>query len=216
MTTTVLPVTADTDIFQEAPTTNRSTLTSSGMGEYNGQVWLFRGLWQFAGLNDGTIPSSDIVSSAILTLTTATDASANARNHRIFRLVRSDAVIAQATWNIYKTGSNWSTAGAFHADDCEQTDIGLVNMANNVAANTAVNFTLGIAAIQAIVSGEWASNILFGKVDTESNDCYLYHSKEAATEAYRPYLTITHTMPKPYRTRRGINLLGRQGRRLVF
>jgi hypothetical protein len=37
-----------------------------------------------------------------------------------FELLERDWIEVEATWNIWKVANNWSTAGALHANDCEQ------------------------------------------------------------------------------------------------
>ena len=54
-----------------------------------------------------------LVSSAILYIRmTSGDAAAKNRQVTTYRLLRGDWVEAQATWTVYKTGSNWTTVGA--------------------------------------------------------------------------------------------------------
>ena len=216
MPTVVLPVTLDTFIIASNPTNSLDTEVYIGTGEDNTATGAIRrSIIQCSGLTDGTIPATATITSAILTLTVHLDTSTNARTHRWYRMIRPDIDITTATWNIYKTGSNWGTAGGFNATDCEQTDICSKALANNLSVNSAQDFTLTTSAIQEIVRGTWGANFLLGKADTELNDGYTWHSSEASTAGYRPYITVIYTLA-PYRTHRGINLLGRHGRRLVY
>lgn len=197
MTLATITAAADAFLYIQNPTTHYGTNTYFAIGEDNtGSNYKFRSLLQFTGLDDGvTVPGNAAINAATLVITTSADRSSNARDHAIYRIKRADTNITQCTWNVYKTGSSWSTAGAFGLDDCEQTEIGYVNMANNVANNTAVNITLDAASIQEIVSGVWDSNILLGMADTETDDCYYYHSVEGTTPSYRPYMIVNYSLP---------------------
>ena len=107
-------------------------------------------------------------------------------------LNRTDWVETQATWNIYKTGSNWTTAGG----DYNATVI------DSIPHNTAINnwdyWTLQGTGADNPLTKTWGDdlNILI-KVDSEnrtfySNNCYF--SKNYTTDTTkRPYIEITYS-----------------------
>ena len=182
--------TADTRIAENAATTNYSTGTVIYVGESNAAAALSRSLLQFPGLTNGTVPSDATITSVSLFLKISGENSSNARTFRVYRSKR-DVNISQCTWNIWKTGSNWATAGGFNADDCEQTDIGTCEFG---ASDTGwKEFPLTPSAIQAIVNGSWSTPTLFIKCDTESSDQYIFVSSEGETGTDRPYIVVNYT-----------------------
>jgi len=183
--------TLDTRISQNAATTNFSTGTEVYIGESDVAAALSRGLYQFPGLSNGTIPPSSIVTSASIFIKVKEDRSSNARTLSAYRSKR-DVVISQATWNIWKTGSNWATAGGFHADDCEQTSIGDVSVGASVAPGTWIEIPLNANAILAIVNGTWTTPTFLLKVDTENADQYLYYASDTVTSTDRPYIVVNY------------------------
>lgn len=174
----------DTFIRQEGATTNFGTSGALYIGEYNAGDELDRALIQF---DLTTLPDAAVISAATLTLRIGEDYSSNARTVRVFRLKRA-WVETQATWNIYSTGNNWSTAGGFHTDDCEQTDIGSVALTATEFLDFK-DFTLTPTTKTALDLG----NGWLIKSDGESNDLYGYVSSDAATAGNRPKLAVTYT-----------------------
>jgi hypothetical protein len=113
----------------------------------------------------------------------------------LHKIKRTDANISQMTWNIYKTSTNWQTAGATGADDYESTVISSTNV--NVSNNSWV--TLGVMGPTATnsLTLDWSDVVmLMLKPTTTGNDSDLaqYRSKEYTTDTTkRPYLEITYT-----------------------
>ena len=191
-TYTIQPSSAtnDTSISSKNPTTNY-TSSNFFIGDHNADTNVNRGLLKF---DLSPIPSNATIVSAILTLTPITDNSDNTRTLRVYRQKRV-WVHSEATWNIYSSGNNWQTAGGFGANDCEQTDIGSVSIASNQTLNTGVDITLSASAIQEIIDGIWTNNGFLLKVDTESDDMFVYASSVHATASYRPKLVVEYTVP---------------------
>lgn len=103
------PASKDTFMYQAAATSNYGGYAKIEINRYSG--YIMRGLITFdiSGMDDGVT-----ITDATLSLyyydndgydPVGTDVA-------VHRLRRYDWVEAQATWNIYKTGSNWGTAGA--------------------------------------------------------------------------------------------------------
>ena len=178
----------DTYITSENATTNYGTNATMRVGNqidaYNN-----RGLLKF---DLSTIPSSAIVSSAILTLTIST--AWGAANVAIYRQKKA-WVEAQATWNIYSTGNNWTSAGGFNASDCEQTNIGSGTPSSN-SVGTVLNITLSASAIQEMIAGSFTNNGFLIKTTTEAGDnATLFATSSHATSSYRPKLVIGYSLP---------------------
>ena len=185
--------TLDTFLQDATPTTNYSASVNVVIGEVNSAAQKHRSLFQFPGLTNGDIPPAAIVTSAKLYLLLKTDYSSNARTFRVYRSKR-DVNISQCTWNIWKTGSSWASAGGFGADDCEQTDIGSLSFTATETMATWKEFSLTPSAIQAIISGAWTTPTLFVKADTETDDAYEFHSSNATTSTNRPYLVVEYAL----------------------
>ena len=216
MTTTILNPIYDTHIRDDKATTNYDTDTWLYSGESDAAARVDRALMKF---DFSEIPATAIVSSAILELYMTNEYAGTARDKQIYRFIRA-WVYNQVTWNIWATGENWATAGGFGAADCEQTGIGTLNFSTGESAGWKA-WTLTAAKVQEWISGVFANNGLFVKTDTESGDMHAFEALEHAG-GNDPKLTLVYTVPtvetttRILRTRRGINLLGRQGRRLVF
>lgn len=176
-------------------TTNYSS-SSNGytVGERNDNVGDYRrSLTKFPGLTNGDVPASATVSAVSIFLKISYDFSSNARTLRVYRNKR-DVVFSEVTWIRYKVGSDWASAGGFGANDCEQTDIGSVNLSATESVNTWVEIPLDPASIQEIIDGTWTTPTLFLKMDTESNDNYSFYGPEDATPENRPYIVVNYTL----------------------
>jgi len=189
---TIQPSSKDTDISANNATTNYGSEINIRAGESDASTNNTRALIAF---DLSTIPSYAIITSAKLNLYLYDDFASNIRIKRVYRLKRA-WVEAQATWNIYSTGNNWSTAGAFGADDCEQTDIGSLQF-TGVEADGWKEWELTPSAIQAMVTGAWTNNGFLIKADTENNDMHHFYSRNYAVDtSLRPKLIITYSQPK--------------------
>jgi len=103
-----------------------------------------------------------------------------------YRLTRTDWVEAQATWNSYKTGSTWTTAGGDYT-----TTNSVETYCNADGWQTWNAATL----IQDCYNNQSKNvHLLF---NTTEKAVYFY-SKEHATTARRPKLTVTYTAPQNY------------------
>lgn len=177
----------DTFLGSNAPTTNYGTNIYEYIGELNSAVATFRTLIKF---DLSALPAAATITAATLSLWYATqDYSSNDRTYRIYRQKRA-WVVNQATWNVYSTGNNWSTAGGFHADDCEQVAIGSRDFVAAEATNEWKIFTITAATKAALDLG----NGWMIKADTEANDAYLLYSNDSIYQGYRPRLVIDYTV----------------------
>lgn len=181
---------AGLDTFLESanPTVNKDGSGALWVGELNDRAYTERTLIKF---DLSPLPDSAIISSAVLSLWAQYDKSSNARTFRVYRQKRA-WVEDEATWNIYKTGSNWSTAGGFHADDCEQADIGSRAFTATEGLEEWKHFSLTPTTKAGLDLG----NGWMIKADTENNDAYAFYSSDYETAAHRPKLVVDYTIPK--------------------
>jgi hypothetical protein len=183
-TLTIQPCLIDTYIESSNATTNYGTDNNAYIGEKYGASTVRRMLIKF-DLTD--LPANAAIISATLSLYCIADESNNARTCRVYR-VKRDWSEAQATWTIWKTSNNWSTAGGFHANDCEQTDIGTRAFSATETLNEFKAFTLTPTTKADLDLG----NGWLIKMDTESDDAYQFTTREG-TAANRPKLVIVYT-----------------------
>lgn len=211
---TLQPPTIDAFIYSLNATKNYGSETYLSLGEINTVSGaIYRSLIKF---DLSSIPTNAVVSSAVLSLYCTTDRASNARTYRVFRTLRAWTE-AGVTWNKYDGTNNWGAVGGFDATDCEQTDIGTRDFTATETVNEYKDFPLTASAVQAMIDGSFTNNGFLLKVDTENNDGYYFSSSEAPSNT--PKLVITYDLPTTtatYRTRRGVNLLGRHERRLIF
>jgi len=188
----------DAGIVQEAATFNAGIAQAVLIGEKNAATELYRLLIKFTLT---AIPETAVISSAILSLYCVGDNSANARTMRVYRTKRAwvegtrnwaaDSPATGCTWNRYDLTNNWSTAGGFHADDCEQTDIGSRNFTASETVNEFKEFALTPTTRACLDLG----NGWLLKADTEENDAYAFITSDHPTIGQRPKLVVVYTLP---------------------
>ncbi len=178
----------DTYILASSATTNFGTSATLRVGNEGGGT-TDRALIKF---DLSSIPSGSTIVSATLSLYCTTDTSINSRTYRVFRMIQA-WVETQATWNVYSTGNNWATAGAFGAADCEQTDIGSRVFTATETLNEFKDFTLTASAVQDMITGgSFTNNGFLIKADTEASDNYRFASSSDGTAANRPKLVVLY------------------------
>ena len=118
-TTTIQPSSKDTYISKNAATTNYGTQYYLAINPSETTTW--RSLLE----QDATgLPGGITISVATLYLYYfSTSATLAGTTLRVLKLRRADWVEAQATWNIYKTGSSWGTVGALNTTTDIDTSI---------------------------------------------------------------------------------------------
>jgi hypothetical protein len=138
-----------------------------------------------------SIPSNAIVTSAVLSLWLYYDQANQVSTVTCYRQLKA-WVESQATWNIWKTGSNWTTAGGFDAADCEQAGIGSRNMTASESAGEK-QWVLNPSKVQEWISGTLTNNGLLMKSEAETDrDYYAYRSSDYTTAEQRPKLVIEY------------------------
>lgn len=178
----------DTPLDSYSPTTNLDG-TILQTGDEPGFAQVYRSLIKF---DLSSIPASATGSNATLSLWLYGNSASNARDVRVYRQKRA-WVETQATWNNYSTGNAWSTAGGFHTNDCEQTDIGSLNLAAAESVGEK-QWSLTAASMQAMWDGSWTNNGFLLKADTENADAHYYRASNYATGSNRPKMQITYTL----------------------
>jgi len=180
----------DNYIISDLPTQNNGADANMWTGENNVGSRTQRTLLKF---DLSVIPSGATINSAILSIWHAAEQADNTRTLRIFRFIQS-SVELQSTWNVYSTGNNWTTAGAFDPADCEQTDIGSISL-DAAEANGEKQITLTASQIeQMIPGGSFVNNGFLLKMDTESNDAHAFSTSDFGTPADRPQLVIDYSL----------------------
>jgi hypothetical protein len=181
----------DTSIDSANPTVNYGTGTSMRCGDETSAANACRSLLKF---DLSGIPTGSTILTAVLTVTLVEDRSSNERIKRVYRLKRAWTE-GGATWNKYDGTNNWSTAGGFHADDCEQTDICNTTFSAAETIPSEKTFPLTASAVQEMFTGAFTNNGFMIKTDTETDDSYGLATSDHATASYRPKLVITYNPP---------------------
>ena len=184
----------DTFIVDSAATTNfDGNAAGLGIGEWNGGAEVDRTLIKF---DLSSIPSTNIVSAATLSLWYKTDWSSNDRSAKIYRVLK-DWVENQATWNIWKTANNWTTAGCSSVgNDYDSTVWATATMSATATVDTELQWIFdatGVAELQKFVNATYSNYGWLMKADTETNDLWYFHASHGATSGFRPKLVITHS-----------------------
>jgi hypothetical protein len=189
-TTIELQLAADTMLVSSNATTNYASNAQIWIGENNAAVETARA-WikpDFTGIPEGVA-----FVSAKLKLTPVQDLATNARTMYAHRCLR-DVVVTQATWNIWKTGSNWGAAGCSDSANDYDGAVVLGSMSQPAAPtlNTPIEMTLSASELQKLFDGTYTNNGIILFVETQSADMVVYASKDNATAAYRPVIEIVY------------------------
>jgi uncharacterized glyoxalase superfamily protein PhnB len=189
-TTIDIPLSADTFFDSSVPTTNFDTNTQLIVGENNAAVQTIR---QWIKPDFSSVPTGVLFISAVLKLTPIQDISSNARTMYAHRCLR-DVVSSQATWNIWKTSNNWGTAGASNSTTDYEGAVVMGSMPQPASPtlNVALEMTLDASELQKLFDGTYVNNGIILFVDTQLNDMIIYASRDHATAAYRPVITLTY------------------------
>lgn len=188
--TVSLPMLEDTFFLSSTATTNYATNTSLYVGEDNAATSTGR---SWVKPDFSTIPAGATFLSAALNLTPILDRITNARTMRVHRCLR-DVVVAQATWNIWKTSNNWATAGASNSssDYDGAVELGNVALSATPTLNVPIPVTLSASELQKLFDGTYVNNGIILFVDTQTNDQVRFASTDHATAGYRPTIDLTY------------------------
>lgn len=139
------------------------------------------------------LPADITLISATLSLYAWSFASVVGRTYWAYKLTRIDWVEAQATWNIYKTGNNWTVGGGDYVTSEPSGGSAIVP-----AAAAWMNWDV-LAIVQDAYDEAVAAEFLV-RDETENQDgtnrYTLFWSKEYLTDtSLRPKLTIVYSIP---------------------
>lgn len=194
MVTRDIPMSADTLLVSNAATTNFDTNGTLYVGEHNAAVQIVR---SWIKPDFSSIPENALFYSAVLKMTPIDDLSNSARTMSAHRCLR-DVVSNQATWNIWKTGNNWGTAGCSNSttDYDGSVAIGTATQPASPTLNSALSFTMNLnaAELRKLYDGTYVNNGIILFVDTQSNDSIGYASTDHATAGYRPVITLSYAV----------------------
>lgn len=180
----------DCSLLSGSPTTNFGATNILYIGTQNTDtdVETARALIRFTELTT-IIPKFRKVSSAILSLYLTQDFSGSVSNVDIHRSLRA-WVEAEATYNIWKTGSNWTSGGGRGiGTDREEALLGTRAMSASEADGWK-HWSLNTDLIFEIINGLFTNNGFWLQSRENSDDLYTYRSSDYATATYNPYLTI--------------------------
>jgi hypothetical protein len=203
-TTTFQPDSAgiDTMINSPNPTTNYGTSTETSVGDGNTAAsGAHRGIIKF---DVSSIDSADIVSAATLSLYehTAEDQHSVGTWSVKLQKLRRDWVEGEVTWNIWKTGNNWSTAGAGNtSSDIYSATTATVTLDGTVA-NAFIDWSDAqlTSDVQDFVSGA-LSNYGWRIQAPDIEDAGANRTRNAfslsdhSTSSQRPKLVVVHASP---------------------
>jgi len=187
---TIQGVGKDNHLRSDYPNENNGTSPSLWVG-FSNYPYICRGLIEFPIVWGTDIPAGATIISAVLSLNLTTVYGTD--NYTASRLLRLDWSELQSTWSIYKTGSNWGTAGCDNAiTDYTPTDAVAISIGSTgwkdwviteqVKTAQSLGINVGIRVAGATVSGGLNKRI------------YAY-SKEYGTATDRPKLVITYELP---------------------
>lgn len=177
----------DTFIKSTAATTNYGTIYWFASGEPNHEVNAYYAM--LIKFDYSQIPASAILDYCAIQLTIETNNYND--NATVIKVYRSKRNVneTQATWNVYSTGNNWTSPGGFHADDCEQTEIGSANLSDSQVVGDIITIPL---AVRTRAELETYSGYLYLNTTVKNNDLYTFCSSDHATPSLRPQLVIIY------------------------
>jgi len=127
----------DNYIGSNVPTTNYGYDATASIGYESATPFKRRILIKFTALD--TVASTTQIDSVLIRFVSITETAALDSVEAY--VIKRDWVETQATWNIYSTGNNWGTAGAFDSDDIYMTGADTTNGLQASADTHYVNIT---------------------------------------------------------------------------
>lgn len=182
----------DTHINSTSSTTNFSTTTTLQVGERNDLASdQSRTLIKF---DISLIPRNARILRADLTLTIDAVYTSNARDQKLYRLLRN-WVESQATWGEWSSGNSWTTAGGAAGTDYDSTVWATLAISAAETPGTAKTWSLSTTELTKMVSGVYPNYGWILMVDgTALNDGILYRSASHATTSTRPKLEVEYAI----------------------
>lgn len=185
---TIQPSTIDTYLREASPTSNSGTATSFTVSPTTASRTRSILKFDFSAV----VPAGAVITLATLNLYCQSVLAS--RTITVYRLLRTDWVEAQATWNIFKTGSNWGTAGALNTT----TDITTTDAATSASLSAAGWQAWTVTAqVQTALNGvAGVAHFLVADVGATATGNNAYRTREWVTDTtQRAKLYIEYTLP---------------------
>lgn len=175
----------DNRIQNNLPNNNYGTATVMASGETLSGATTYRALIKF---DLSSIPSNAVISTATFSLYDYFHDASNVRTARCYRILR-DWTETGSTWNNWKSGNAWTTAGCGSAgNDYASGDIG--NLSYDVAAAKWRDFPMTASGIEDFVNGTNPNYGWIVRMDTEVNDYHDHRTSDFGTASFRPKIEI--------------------------
>lgn len=191
---TIQPATSDTTLAKGNPDTNYNTNNTFQVGR-NFTDW-FRGIMTFNF--SAIVPAGATITMATFSLGLYShNASAEEKVINVYRLLHSDYSVTQATWNVYKTSNNWTTAGAnSDGNDYTSTYAASYTMPNPITNSVFIDFDVKNQVQYCLdnSSGIWTALIVGGEA-VDRSDVTFVSSNWSAQSALYPKLYLAWTVP---------------------
>ncbi len=186
-TVTIQPATGDTNICEDSATVNYGSVNYLGVGKYNATASENRVLISFDF--SANVPTGAHIVTA--TLSIYSDTPTAGRTLSCCRLLRTDWVETQATWNLYKNNYNWGTAGAKNSS----TDYTTTNKVDITSGSSAgyVPWVVTSQVQTALDSVSGVAHFLIFDTTPTSSVMNWFLSSQYSDTAKRPKLYIEYT-----------------------
>ena len=183
--------TTDTYVNTYAKTTNYGLATSLTAASYNALKPLFR-------FDLSSIPANAVVNSATLSFYASSwGGNSGSYQNTIYRVLDKNWVESEATWNIYSTGNNWTTAGLGSGTDYG-TPVFTSLTGFNPTGPMWVNFSAA-TLVQNWVNGTYQNHGITYLTSGGPQPTF-YSSEYAIDTSLRPKLVVDYTVsgdPEP-------------------
>jgi hypothetical protein len=179
--------TRDTYIAQANPSTNSGSdvdlLADGDDPPSSGNDLSSLLAWDLSAIPNGAVIESASIEMKVFNRSTG--------SYQLYEVKRNWSE-SQATWNQAASGSDWSQAGALHADDRGSQVLATISASSTGTYSVDLG-TDGLAVLQAWVDAERPNNgfILANEDTTDGLD---FHSSEAITATDRPKLTLSYVI----------------------
>ena len=183
--TKVLTSVADTQIWENAPTTNYGATTPVG-ADGDEPTGTARDKSSLLKWSVSTIPAGSKISSASVTLNVT---NSSTQTYQAFGL-KQPWVESAATWTLYAAGQPWQIAGANGSLDRDAQAAGTIRP-STIGKQT---FTLSPALVQSWLDNPQSNNGII-ITNTSNTDGFDFSSREATTSSLRPELNVTYSAP---------------------
>lgn len=185
---TIQPSTIDTRLGEASPTTNYATATTLPVLATTSAR--SRNILKFNF--SAVVPAGATITLATLSLF-CTISALSSRTITVYRLLRTDWVENQATWNSYKTGSSWGAAGALNTTDNPDITTTDAATATSVTISHWLNVTVTAQVQTARDSVSGVAHFLVADIGATASVSNTYSSRENTTTGNRPKLYIEYT-----------------------